>query len=102
MSVPYTFTHLTTRVRRLQKIGGGPLIKPTPKNNAIFGVIGGLLGLPFLHLVKAPSLLWIPVLYVFAAILVHKILMGVWFPWGHSDLVGDVEYGDDEGAGPKF
>lgn len=86
--------------RRLQKIGGGPLIQPTPKNNAIFGVLTGLLGLPFLHLVKSPSLLWIPVLYVFAGILAHKILMGVWFPWGHPETVGDVD--EEYSVGPKF
>ncbi len=41
-------------------------------------------------------------LYVFAAILVHKILMGVWFPWGHPQLVGEVEDGEEVGGGLKF
>ena len=73
--------------RSLQRIGGGPLIQPTPKNRALYVLTASLLGPLAYHFgISAANntpriLVPFSIGYILGVILLNKVLFGIWFPF---------------------
>ena len=81
--IPFHVHFLCANPSQLQKIGGGPMIQPTPQHRALYYLLMTLLAYPAYALTKVH---WIPftLSYILLALILNKILFGIWFPHRRS------------------